>query len=436
MSDLSKNTALIIGWEYPPRMVGGLAIATHGILKALSKHIKVILILPFKDENTPKDPNITIYGLNSIEKDFPMEDFKDLKSELVGFREEQSHSVYPFIDTNVTVLKPETVTTNMNYKDKKIDHLTLFKSEEVYGFGLWERMKAFKQVVGLMSNYLKFDIIHCHDWITFETGCHIKWLTGKPLALHVHALETDRVGSTAREENEIYNIELNAMQNADIIFPVSHYTKKCIIEHYFINEGKIVSVHNAIEKIKIKRWRHKIPQKIVTFVGRVTSQKGPVYLLETIRKVVKDYQNVRFVIAGSGDLLEELMMSSAFSQLSRYIVFEGFIKQERVHQLLATSDVYFMPSVSEPFGLTALEAAKAGVSCVVTKQSGAVEVLKTALNADFWDTDKFASHIIYLLKNDEERSQLVKKQNKEVSSISWSNSADKIVEQYKRLLNT
>ena len=362
-----------------------------------------------------------------------MEDFQELKSKLVSFREEQSYSVYPFIDATSSILKTAT-TTSFNYKQESIDNLTLFKSEEVYGFGLWERMKAFKEVVGLMSKYLTFDIIHCHDWITFETGCHIKWLTKKPLALHVHALETDRVGATARNENNIYNIEQNAMQKADVIFPVSHYTKKCIIEHYFINEDKIVSVHNAIEKIRIKRWRHKMPQKIVTFVGRVTSQKGPGYLLETIRKVVKDYKNVRFVIAGSGDLLEELMMSTAFSQLSRYIIFEGFIKQEKVHQLLATSDVYFMPSVSEPFGLTALEAAKAGVSCVVTKQSGAIEVLKTALNADFWDTDKFASHIIYLLKNDEERVQLVKKQNKEVDTISWSNSATKIVEHYKRLI--
>lgn len=432
MSDLSKNTALIIGWEYPPRMVGGLAIATYGIVKALSKHIKVILILPFKDENTPKDPNITVYGLNSIEKDFPMKDFQELKSELVSFREQQSYSVYPFIGATSSISKTET--TSINYKHKRIEHLALFKSEEVYGFGLWERMKAFKEVAGLMSKYLTFDIIHCHDWITFETGCHIKHLANKPLALHVHALETDRVGSTARNENDIYNIEQNAMQQADVIFPVSRYTKKCIIEHYFINEDKIISVHNAIEKIRIKRWRHKMPQKIVTFVGRVTSQKGPGYLLETIRKVVEDYKNVRFVIAGSGDLLEELMMSSAFSQLSRYIIFEGFIKQERVHQLLAASDVYFMPSVSEPFGLTALEAATAGVSCVVTKQSGAVEVLKTALNADFWDTDKFASHIIHLLRNDEERAQLVKKQNEEVKTISWGNSADRIVEQYKQLI--
>lgn len=441
MSDLSKNTALIIGWEYPPRMVGGLAIATHGIVKALSKYIKVILIIPFKDENTPKDPNITVYGLNTIEKDFPIEDFQILKSKLVRFKtqqfkSQQSYSVYPLIDsTSSTSSTTSKELTQVNHIHKRIDHLTFFASEEVYGFGLWDRMRAFKEVVGVMSQFLSFDIIHCHDWITFETGAHIKWLSKKPLALHVHALETDRVGTNARNENEIYNIEQNAMQLADVIFPVSEYTKKCIIDHYAINESKIVSVHNAIENISIKRWRHKTPQKIVAFVGRITSQKGPGFLLETIRKVVEGYKNVRFVIAGSGDLLEELMMSSAFNQLSRYIVFEGFIKQEKVHQLLATSDVYFMPSVSEPFGLTALEAAKAGVSCVVTKQSGAVEVLKTALNADFWDTDKFASHIIHLLQNDEERVQLVEKQNKEVKTISWNNSAKKVIENYKRILN-
>ncbi len=433
MSNLINKTALIVGWEYPPRMVGGLAIATYGIVKALSKHINVILILPYKDENTPNDPNITVYGLNNIERDFPIEEFEELRSELVSFTEQQYYSVYPLIDATTSIKNTE-ITSDFIAKQIKIDHLSLFKSEEVYGSGLWERMKAFKQIIGLMSKYLTFDIIHCHDWITFETGCHLKHLTKKPLALHVHALETDRVGAAARNENSIYNIEQNAMQQADVIFPVSHYTKKCIVEHYDIYEGKIVSVHNAIEKLRIERWRHKMPQKIVTFVGRVTSQKGPGYLLETIKKVVEDYKNVRFVVAGSGDLLEELMMSSAFSQLSRYIIFEGFIKQEKVHKLLAASDVYFMPSVSEPFGLTALEAATAGVSCVVTKQSGAVEVLKTALNADFWDTDKFASHIIHLLRNDEERAQLVKKQNEELKAISWDISADRIVEQYKQLI--
>ncbi len=425
---LSSKCVLVIGWEYPPKMVGGLSIATHGIVKSLSKFIHVKLIIPYKNKNTPIDENVTVYGLNSINADLAYLDIEKLKNIFCFKSQTQNISVYP----STYKKKHFKLDKNEVIKDSK-DYLNLFKSEEVYGWNLWERMKAFKEVIGIISEHMSFDIIHCHDWITFEAGCLVKQKTNKPLALHVHALETDRIGSSVK--NEIYYIELNAMQYADVIFPVSDYTKKCIVENYSISKNKIIPIHNAIEKEAILRWRHKIPQKIVTFLGRLTFQKGPEFLFETIRKVISEYKNVRFVIAGSGDLLEELVMTGAYEQLSKYMIFTGFIDREDVNTLLATSDIYFMPSVSEPFGLTALEAARAGVSCVITKQSGAAEVLFSALKADFWDTDKFAMQIIELLKDDTKRLNISIEQKKEISRVSWNTSAEKIVSEYYKLLN-
>ena len=428
MDNLKNKSVLVIGWEYPPRMVGGLAIATHGLVKALSKFMHVKLIIPYKDKETPIDDNITVYGLNTIEEDLNTPEFNNLMHNRVYFKSSEVTSVYPFTT--------EYLDNNLSRNDinlKSISYLNLFKSDEVYGWDLWEKMNAFKTVIATVSLYLTFDIIHCHDWITFSAGRAVKQITNKPLALHIHALETDRI--SADTQNEIYNIELKTMQFADIIFPVSGYTKKCIIKNYGISEEKLIPIHNAIEDDLIKRWRHNIPQKIVTFLGRITSQKGPGFLLETIQKVVSVYKNVRFVIAGSGDLLEKLMMQGAYEKLSKYTIFTGFIKRDEVNALLATSDVYFMPSVSEPFGLTALEAARAGVACVITKQSGAAEVLLSALKADFWDTNKFSRQIVELLQDNKKRLRVVEKQREELTKVSWNASAEKIISEYYKFLN-
>ena len=205
-------------------------------------------------------------------------------------------------------------------------------------------------------------MIHCHDWLTYRTGIELKNLFGKPLVIHVHALETDRVGPQAK--NEIYELEKSAIIHADVVMPVSNFTKRQIVRYYVNYPDNIIPIHNAVSKEEVQRWKHKIPQKIVTFLGRITAQKGPEYLLDTVRKVVANYTEVRFVVAGSGDMLASLVNSTAYEGLSRYIIFAGFLKRDEVNALLSTSDVYFMPSISEPFGLTALEAAHFQVPCV------------------------------------------------------------------------
>ena len=440
---LNQKNVLVLGWEFPPRMVGGLAIATYGIVEALSQFLQVHLIIPFKDEQTPQIPNVQIYGLNQIERDFDVSEIPGLAILLkkrIPFLESTRVYPYPMYDAirveNIDKVE-DSLTTSHSIEVEENHHgftsyLDMFKSEEVYGWSLWEKMKVYNELVGVLAGSIDHDVIHCHDWVTFNAGKTVKGLYGKPLCLHVHALETDRVGTNVR--NEIYEIEHSAMQYADRVFPVSHYTKEQIVEHYGIAAKKIVPIHNAIDQKLIQRWKHKIPQRIITFLGRITLQKGPQFLFETATKVIAQYPNVRFVIAGKGDQLMQLVNASAKKHLSRYFIFTGFISRQQVDALLAASDVYFMPSVSEPFGLTALEATRAKVPCVLTKQSGVSEVLTSAFKADFWDTDLFAKHILSLLKNERLRQQKIDEATAELNQNNWYNAASKIATEYFSIL--
>jgi len=296
----------------------------------------------------------------------------------------------------------------------------------------WKNLqKRYSEVVNEIAGLIDFDLVHCHDWVTFGAGKKIKLTYNKPLCLHVHALETDRTFKTIK--NDIYDIEQTAMQLADLVFPVSQYTKTQIVAHYGINADKVFPIYNAIDEKLIKRWKHKIPEKIVTFLGRITAQKGPQYLLETAQKVVAKYPDVKFVIAGTGDQMIQLMAASAKGKISKHFMFTGFISRDKADALLATSDVYFMPSVSEPFGLTALEATRAGVPCVLSKQSGAAEVLSSALSADHWNTDLFAEHILKLLRDEPFRQSVIQANQEEMDRISWYTSASKVMQTYELL---
>ena len=429
-SSIQNKTVLILGWEYPPRMVGGLAVATYGLVEALRKHLNVILILPFKDEKTPELENVTVYGLNQIEDNFPFEEIRILLSTRIKITTQSDLCYYPCISDKKSI--SDLMLESTEHITNSYSFYEAFESDEIYGWSLWEKLDAYVEIVTAISKYLDFDVIHCHDWLTYRTGIELKNKFSKPLVIHVHALETDRVGPEAR--NEIYELEKSAIIHADVVMPVSNFTKKQIVRYYVNYPDNIVPIHNAVSKEEVKRWKHKIPQKIVTFIGRITAQKGPEYLLETVRKVVAKYTEVKFVVAGSGDLLASLINSAAYQELSRYIIFAGFLQRHEVNALLSTSDIYFMPSVSEPFGLTALEAAHFQVPCVLTKQSGASEVLTAALTADYWDTGLFASHIISLLQDEKKCQEIVDQSDKDLENISWGHSANKIAFEYAKVI--
>lgn len=433
---IQDKSVLVLGWEFPPRMVGGLAIATYGIVEAMSHFMEVHLIIPYKDINTPKIENVSIYGLNDLALDVEEKHLTPLlKRQTVISTFTEIHSYPAVFETGVDLMEVvETEIVEQKTNKSFRSHLSIFKSEEMYGKSLWDKIPVYTEIVNEIAAFIDFDIIHCHDWVTFSAGKKLKETYDKPLCLHVHALETDR--SHKEIKNKIYDIEQSAMEMADLIFPVSQYTKEQIVAYYGVNGDKITPIYNAIEEKHIDRWRHKIPSRLVTFLGRITAQKGPQYLYDTAVKVIEAYPEVTFVIAGTGDQLMSLIAASADKQISKHFIFAGFITRNDVDALLATSDVYFMPSVSEPFGLTALEATRAGVPCVLSKQSGASEVLPSALVADHWDTDLFATHILKLLNDEPFRQEVIQQNQEEMNRISWMASAAKIVSTYSIALSS
>jgi glycosyltransferase involved in cell wall biosynthesis len=315
---------------------------------------------------------------------------------------------------------------------KSIDQIhSIFSENEAYGWNVMYKVHLFSKLSEEIAADGKFDVIHAHDWVTFPAGVNIKHRTGKPLVLHVHSLETDRIGEHAR--NEIYTIEKNAMETADRIIAVSQYTRRQIIQHYQIDADKIDVVHNGIDPTEFVHKQHKLKDKLVVFLGRITHQKGPDYLIETAEKLVHVYPGVKFLVAGMGDQFAHLLETSAYKKLGRHFIFAGFLSKSKVDELLALADVYFMPSVSEPFGLTALEAAQHFVPSVISLQSGAAEVLKSALKADYWDTGKYANYIYALFQYKALHQNLSHEAHEELKGITWQHAADKVCRIYNQL---
>lgn len=429
---MKKPNVLMLGWEFPPVISGGLGVACYGLVKALSKHAEVSLILPKSDNNFLVD-NLETIGLNNF-------DLEQLKISGTS-RSYAFLSNLDFIHANLLPYQAEELSllekkfgTKDPYtlKSKLRSDLEVFNTFDLYDGAVGERVYNFAKLASLIALQKEFDVIHCHDWMTFIAGMEIKALSGKPLVLHVHSLEADRSGTEVR--NWIYHIEKTAMEYADVVVPVSYFTAEVIKNHYHILLSKIKPVHNGIEHVQNFRSESDLPEKVVLFMGRITGQKGPEYFLETAQKVLDFMPNVRFVMAGAGNMLKGMIEMGAYKNLGNKIHFTGFIGQERVRYLLSIADVYVMPSVSEPFGLSALEAAQFGVPCVISKQSGVAEVLPSALQADFWDTEKMASNIISILKYKGLRDQLVKDAYQDLGKLSWEKSAQEVMQVYSSLL--
>ncbi len=425
------SNVLMLGWEFPPLFSGGLGIATYGMVKALSPNAAIRLIVP-AGEATAGLEDVNISGLNNI------------TAEEVNL-ERLAHNLATLGIDVVTLPLKLSPYHHGNALISEIDHLELlrqgkgsienvraiFSGKEVYGPNIFEKIGLYTHLASEIAHHSKFDLIHAHDWITFPGGVRIKAESGKPLILHIHSLETDRSGSDCR--NKIYHLEKEAMLAADRIIAVSQYTKDQIIQHYHINPLKISVVHNGIDPVETKRNAHKLNDKLVVFLGRLTHQKGPDFLIETAEKVVRVYPKVKFVVAGTGDQFAHALQSSAYKKLGKKFIFTGFLSKTKVNQLLSMADVYFLPSVSEPFGLSVLEAAQFKVPSVISKQSGAAEVMKGTLQADFWDTDKYANYIYALLKYGVLKKELVEKTQGELGLLTWKNAAKKILEIYDKV---
>jgi len=433
-----KPKVLTLGWEFPPLLTGGLGIACYGLAKALSKYVDLTVIVPQSDPNLPTE-HFKLIGLNHI----PFTQSESLKeSQLEKLRYDYADFAtvkkidldlnpypleIPLIESILIQKKGLELFKEPIIELKASEAFALFQDKDIYGPNIMRKVAAYTEVVCRLSENIDFDMIHAHDWITFAAAIKIKERTGKPLLVHIHSLETDRVHPQAR--NDVYYIEQAAMQMADRVLPVSQFTRDNIVQYYGIPYQKITPIHNGVEPIqKFKNKKSNQKEKWVVFLGRVTRQKGPFMILETALKLIKRMPEVKFYVAGLGDQLGHLKYLVYENNVQDYFVFTGFISKKEVGELLSRADVYFMPSISEPFGLSAVEAAQFDVPCIISKQSGVSELMPNALKADFWDTDKFSDLLHAVMNFEGIRETLVNLTRKDLEKINWEISARNVFE--------
>ncbi|HEY0744653.1 MAG TPA: glycosyltransferase family 4 protein, partial [Chryseosolibacter sp.] len=303
-----------------------------------------------------------------------------------------------------------------------------------YGPSLLDEVTKYAEVAGVIAAQNEFDLIHAHDWLTYLAGIEARKISGKPLVIHVHATEFDRAGEK-NVDPRVFEIERKGMMEADMIITVSQLTKDIVTGKYGADPAKVHVVHNGVMPSEALDFSFipKISDQVVTFLGRITYQKGPQYFIEAAIKVLEHFPEAHFIMAGSGDMLPEMINQVAQQKLSSRIHFTGFLKGKQVHQIWSVTDVYVMPSVSEPFGITPLEAVQAGVPVIVSNQSGVAEVMDHAIKVDFWDTHALADAIINVLKHKGLSSSLKTNSKKEIQSLTWARAAKKLNQLYHEL---
>ncbi|MCX6285561.1 MAG: glycosyltransferase family 4 protein [Bacteroidetes bacterium] len=419
---------LMFGWEFPPHITGGLGTACFGLTKGLAKHgVEVIFVVPksFGDES---QDGFRLINASDIELDFTQTLTQEFR-EKISYMEVGSNLV-PYLD-------PEEFERwySEEVAGKKSETHSIFSRKYQfsgkYGANLMEEVSRYALVALSVANNFEYDVIHAHDWLTYAAGIAAKKISGKPLIVHVHATEFDRSGENVNKV--VYDIERNGMEEADRVITVSNFTRQIVIERYGIPAEKVFTVHNAVEPVDKPEaddvTKH-VREKIVTFLGRVTYQKGPDYFVEAAHKVLQRDPNVRFVMAGSGDLLNRMIRRVAQLKMGTRFHFTGFLAGAEVDRMFAMSDVYVMPSVSEPFGISPLEAMRTNVPVVISKQSGVAEVLQHALKVDFWDIDALADAIYGILHYDGLRKMFARYGKSEVDSLIWENAALKVLDVY------
>jgi len=431
---MKKHKVLMLGWEFPPLFNGGLGIACAGLCNALSEFVDLTLVVPKISKEQIKSKH-KILGLNRLNEEF-IENivYEDVAKEVEKVYEIEIELDPYYVETHKSEKKTFMEKEVEKIKKQKVGQMReKFQFENLYGDDVIQKVIFYAELVKKISSSIDFDIIHAHDWMTFLAGLELKKMTGRPLVLHVHSLDYDRAGSESR--GWIYDIEKTALNEADLIMPVSNYTGNILTSHYNIGKNKILTIHNGIDSEKVYKKKKSFPEKMVLFIGRLTGQKGPEYFLDIATKIYKKYKDVRFVIAGTGERLTHLLEDGAYRQIGNRVHFTGFINREKIKELLSMADVYCMPSVSEPFGLTALEAAQFEVPTVISERSGVAEVLKGSLKADFWDIDLMVEHITQLLSNEQKRREIIENNKRDLENLTWQNAAKEVAKAYDSLLN-
>lgn len=400
---------LMFGWEYPPAHCGGLGVACQGIVRGLLHHgAQVTLVLPHDRgiESGVKilSPTVEQRVASIVEVPSMLQPY-DGPSDYAARSEERWHTA----------------------------SVPAGAMQQLYGSDLLAEVERFTATAADMTKNIHPDIIHTHDWMTLEAGHRSAKKSGKPLIAHVHATELDR---TEYNPNQwIYDRERDGLLRATKVIAVSEYTKQLLIREYGIPNDSITVLHNGTQDAprEVSRPRRQNKHPLVLFLGRLTVQKGAMYFLEAARKMIDYVPDIRCVIAGEGYLLPELIGRACELGLAESVIFAGKVKSEEAESLYRQADCFVMPSVSEPFGLVALEAITHGAPVVLSKQSGASEVVHNALTVDFWDTDKMADCILTVLREQPIADQMRKETPRILRHLTWNNQASKLLSLYHSL---
>ncbi len=465
---------LMFGWEFPPHISGGLGTACYGITQALhTQEVEVLFVIPklYGDE-----PSEWISFINASDINFDknkatdmvfkgkreMPSVRNLKwkirnmnvesdqqqitievpAQLVAYTSPSvnktsfniEHWNYRLVDSN----EPESINISSasekhSVVNRKRKERGTYSFSGSYGADLLKEVNNYASIGGEIGESFSFDVIHCHDWMTYQAGIAAKKKSGKPLVVHVHATEFDRAGENV--DPYIFAIEQQGMSEADCVITVSLWTKRIAMKRYGIPEEKIIVVHNGVV---FKKTIHvfsfpKLGSPIITFLGRITHQKGPYYFVEAAQKVLTEFPEAHFIMAGSGDLLPQIIERVAKLKLSSKFHFTGFLKGDQVDKVWSITDVYVMPSVSEPFGITPLEAIQQGVPVIVSNQSGVAEVMPHAIKVDFWDAQALAGSICSIVRHKSLSTSLKRNSSEHLKQITWDKSARKIKSIYHEL---
>jgi glycogen(starch) synthase len=472
---------LMFGWEFPPHISGGLGTACFGLTNSLGKEeVEVLFVVPKLHGDEPSD-KVSLINASDIRisesafnqtPNLPKPDNTKAKSKAkttsyttkggkkIKIREEKNFT-YVEVPSGLTAYRSpgfesEFGLEHWNYdvtreEAKVIRHPASLSSKGVtpesskkeisyafsgaYGPDLLMEVQRYAQVALEIAKRFSFDVIHAHDWMTYPAGIAAKEISGKPLIVHVHATEFDRAGE--KVDTRVRDLELAGMQQADLVVTVREWTKKIAISKYNIGSDKIKVVHNGI----ILKKRSKVDfisplsrSPIVTFLGRITHQKGPLYFVDAAKKVLEEIPDARFIVAGSGDLLPTMIQRVAQAGMSSRFHFTGFLRGNDIEKVWSISNVYVMPSVSEPFGIAPLEAIQAGVPVIISKQSGVSEVIHHALAVDFWNTTALADSICGVLRFKSLYNTLKKNSKAEVKGITWDKAAKTLNHFYHELV--
>lgn len=422
---------LMFGWEFPPHIAGGLGTACYGLTQGLAKNqVDVTFVMP-KASGEEDQRKIKIVNASDVEwNTYYAQQVQESKE--LSFIEVNSQLIpYVGLDDYFNVINQiESGLFEKQIPGEKRKYLF----SGTYGQNLMEEVAHYAIVAAQIATNEQFDLIHAHDWLTFRAGIAAKKISGKPLVIHVHATEYDRSGERNRNEM-VYQMEKEGMEAADAICAVSDLTRNIIIEKYGISPEKVFTLHNAVQQNKKEIVREKnLKGKIVTFLGRVTFQKGPEYFVETAKKVMEYDPEVRFVLAGDGDMMTRIILRVAELGIADRFHFTGFLSGTDIDALFGMSDVYVMPSISEPFGISPLEAMRAHVPVVISKQSGVSEILKYAIKVDFWDIDATADAIYGILHYPALAKIFAEKGKEEVNNLKWEYVAKKLKQIYEKVL--